>query len=222
MTEKMALIVGATGLVGKELITILLNQKEYKKVTALVRKPLGFTHPKLEEKIIDFDQLDEFVIPFRVDDVFSCLGTTIKKAKSQETMYKIDVTYSLAIAKLTKKVGAKQFLFISSPYANSKSSVFYTRMKGKLEEEVRKIDFDSISIFRPSLLLGKRQEFRLGEKMAEGVFSALSFLFIGPVKKFKGIQGKTVANAMFKAAQMNQGGVTIYSSDQIEELGKGV
>ncbi|MBP3952500.1 oxidoreductase [Bacillus suaedae] len=219
MTRKTALLIGATGLIGNELLKILLKNDAYQKITVIVRNPLGMTDPKLEEIVTDFDELDEALINFHVDDVFSCLGTTIKKAKSQEVMYKIDVTYPLKIAQLTRKVGARQFLFVSSPYANAKSRTFYTRIKGELEDEVMKIDFNSITIFRPSLLLGKRQEFRLGEHTAGVLFTALSFLFVGPLKKFSGIQGKTVAKAMDKAAQMNQEGVTIYELDQIEELG---
>ncbi|MDE5414783.1 oxidoreductase [Alkalihalobacterium chitinilyticum] len=219
MKKKTALIVGATGLIGSELLQILLNQSEYKKVIAIVRKPLGFNHSKLEEKVIDFDRLDESIINFEVDDVFSCLGTTIKKAKSQEVMRKVDVTYPLTIARLTKKMGAKQFLFVSSLSANAQASNFYLRIKGELEEEVSKIDFDSVTIFRPSLLMGKRDEFRLGERTAEVFYKALSVCFIGPLKKFKAIQGTTVANAMFKAAQLNHKGVTIYPSDEIQELG---
>lgn len=220
MKQKTALIVGATGLIGSELLQVLLKKSEYKKVIAIVRKPLGINHPKLEEKVIDFDQLDESVINFEVDDVFSCLGTTIRKAKSQEVMRKVDVTYPLTIARLTRKMGAKQFLFVSSLSANAQSSNFYLRIKGELEEEVSQIDFDSVTIFRPSLLMGKRQEFRVGEKTAEVFYTALSVFFIGPLKKFKAIQGTTVANAMFKAAQLGHKGVNIYPSDKIEALGK--
>ncbi|GAE26765.1 oxidoreductase [Halalkalibacter wakoensis JCM 9140] len=219
MTTKTALIVGATGLVGRELLIILLQRSEYKKVITLVRKPQGIYHEKLVEKVIDFDQLDENMIDYQIDDVFSCLGTTIKKAKSQEVMRKIDVMYPLMIAKLTQNIGAKQFLFVSAPTANSSSRIFYSRIKGELEDEVKKLDFHSVSIFRPSLLLGKREEFRLGEKTAELLYSAFSFLFIGPLKRAKAIQGHTVANAMFKSAQLAHNGVSIYESDQIEQLG---
>lgn len=220
MTNKTALIIGATGLIGNSLLHILLDRNEYSKVIALVRKPLEIKSSKLEALITDFSNLEELVFDSHVDDVFSCIGTTIKKAQSKEEMRKVDVIYPLSVAKLTKKLGAKQFLFVSSLQANAKSPIFYSRIKGELEDEIQDIGFHSVSIFRPSLLLGDRQEFRLGEKSAERFFSIFPFIFKGPLKKYKAIHSKTVATAMFKVAQKDLTGVMIYPNEQIEEIGQ--
>jgi len=219
MAGKTALIAGSTGLIGNELLQFLLNEKEYDKVTAIVRRPLEIKHPKLDEKIVDFDKLEEYKESFDVDDVFCCLGTTIKKAKTKEAMWKIDVDYPVAIAKLASSQGAKKFLLVSSMNADPNSPIFYSKMKGKLEEAIKGIPFESIAIFRPSLLLGNRQEYRLGERAAAAIFTKVPFLFAGPLKKYKAIEGKTVASAMYRAAQGNKSGVTIYPSEQIQEIG---
>ncbi|MCK0472240.1 oxidoreductase [Halalkalibacter sp. APA_J-10(15)] len=216
---KTALIVGATGLVGRELLKMLLKKGNYDKVVAIVRRPLKIADQKLTEIVTDFDKLDESVIDFHVDDVFSCIGTTIKKAQSKDVMYRIDVTYPLRVAKLSRKAGAKKLLFVSAMGANAKSSIFYTRIKGELEGEVQKLGYDSIAIFRPSLLLGERAEFRFGEKTAEVMFRALSFLFVGPLRKVKGIEAKTIALAMYDVAQAEEKGIAIYQNDEIEKIG---
>ena len=133
MAGKTALIAGAAGLVGNELLHFLLNGTEYEKVIAIVRRPLELSHPKLVETIVDFDQLEKFRENFIADDVFCCLGTTIKKAKTKEAMWKIDVEYPVGIARLASEQGADKFLLISSMGANPNSSVWYSKMKGKLE-----------------------------------------------------------------------------------------
>lgn len=219
MAGKTALIAGSTGLVGKELLQNLLNGEEYEKVIAIVRRPLENDHPKLEEKLVNFDKLEDDKEIFAVDDVFCCLGTTIKKAKTKEAMWKIDVDYPVAIAKLASSQGAKKFLLVSSMNADADSPVFYSKMKGKLEEAVKQVPFEATAIFRPSLLLGNREEFRFGEKAAAAIFTKMPFLFAGPLKKYKAIEGKTVAGAMYSAAQANKPGVTIYPSEQIQEMG---
>lgn len=219
MAGKTALIAGSTGLIGNELLQFLLNAKEYDKVTAIVRRPLEIKHPKLDEKIVDFDHLEEYKESFAVDDVFCCLGTTIKKVKTKEAMWKIDVDYPVAIAKLASSQGAKKFLLVSSMNADPNSPIFYSKMKGKLEEAIIQIPYESTSIFRPSLLLGNRQEYRLGERVAAAIFTKVPFLFAGPLKKYKAIEGKTVASAMYRTAQGNKPGVTIYPSEQIQETG---
>lgn len=216
MKAKKALIAGATGLVGNELLHILLEAKEYETVTAIVRRPLTIQHPKLNQVIIDFDHLEEYSKHMEVDDVFCCLGTTIKKAKTKAVMKKIDAEYPLALAKLTKKLGANHFLLISSMNANPRSKIWYSQMKGTLEEELANIPFETISILRPSLLLGQRREFRLGEKIGAMIFQALSFLFTGPLLKLKAIEGRQVAKAMYSIAQIKKQGVMIYPSDILQ------
>jgi uncharacterized protein YbjT (DUF2867 family) len=219
LAGKTALIAGATGLVGNELLQFLLNGEEYEKVIAIVRRPLDKNHPKLEEKIVDFDRLGEDKNIFAGDDVFCCLGTTIKKAKTKEAMWKIDVDYPLEIARLSSSMGAKKFLLVSSMNADPNSPIFYSKMKGKLEEAIKRVPFESLAIFRPSLLLGERKEFRLGERAAEAIYTKIPFLFSGPLKKYKAIEGKTVASAMYRSAQLDKPGITTYESSKIQELG---
>lgn len=219
MAGKTALIAGATGLIGKELLQFLLNASEYEKVVAIVRRSVGIDHPKLEERIVDFDQLDQNNEIFAVDDVFCALGTTIKKAKTKEAMWKIDVDYPVEIARLASSQEAKKFLLVSSMNADPDSPIFYPKMKGKLEEEIKQIPFETTAIFRPSLLLGERDEFRLGERAAAAIFTKLPFFFNGPFKKYRAIEGRTVASAMYHAAQKDTRGLTVYPSEKIEEMG---
>ncbi|MDQ0220994.1 NAD-dependent epimerase/dehydratase family protein [Peribacillus cavernae] len=218
MGEKSALIVGASGLVGRELLQYLLNERDYRRVVTLVREPLGIQHPKLLEVPVDFDRLDTHRERFDVDDVFCCLGTTIKKAKTREEMAKVDIGYPLAVAKLAYENAAKQFLVISSMGADPDSRIWYSRMKGVLEQEVKKVGFPSLNIFRPSLLLGNRKEFRLGESAAASILPLLSFLLVGSLKRYKAIQAKTVALAMYRSAQRDNHGITTYLSHEIEAL----
>ncbi|MBM7691042.1 uncharacterized protein YbjT (DUF2867 family) [Peribacillus deserti] len=215
MKEKTALIAGTSGLIGSELLQILLNSREYGEVISLVRKPQKIHHSKLTEKVVSFDQLNTYDEVFSVDDVYCCLGTTIKKAKSKDAMYKVDVEYPLSIARLSSSKGAKQFLIVSSMNANPDSFIWYSKMKGQLEQEIKAVPFPSISIFRPSLLLGSRKEFRLGEKVGAGMYRAASFLFKGPLRKYRAIHGKTVALAMYETAQIGMDGITVYLSEDI-------
>jgi uncharacterized protein YbjT (DUF2867 family) len=220
LAGKTALIAGATGLIGKELLRILLDAKEYEKITVIVRRSVEIEHPKLDERTVDFRQLEQYKEIFAVDDVFCCLGTTIKKAKTKEAMWEIDVEYPVEIARLASSQGAEKFLLVSSMNANPDSLIFYPKMKGKLEEEIKQVPFEMTSIFRPSLLLGDRDEFRLAERAAAAVFTKLPFLFNGPLEKFKAIEGRTVAAAMYQAAQKNNSGLTVYPSEQIHEIGR--
>ncbi|MFT4412261.1 oxidoreductase [Fredinandcohnia humi] len=219
MNGKKALIAGSTGLIGSELLQFLIHAKEYEKVFALVRRPLDINHPKLIEIIVDYSRLEEYARYFAVDDVFVCLGTTIKKAKTQEAMYKVDVEYPVKIGRLAKEKGATHYLLVSSMNANPKSRIFYSRMKGELEEKIQRLSFEYLSIFRPSLLLGNRQEFRLGEEFAAVLSKGLRFIFVGPLRKYTAIQGKTVAKAMYNTAQHKQPQKIIYHSQEIQKIG---
>ena len=216
MKLKTSLIVGATGLTGKALLHNLLEADEYDKVMVLVRKPISISNEKLIQRVVDFDKLYVYKEQFIADDVFCCLGTTIKKAKTKEAFKKVDLQYPLEIARLTKENGARQFLVISAMGANPKSSVFYSQAKGLMESELQKIGFDTLHIFRPSMLLGNRDEFRLGEKVGIVLFKLLSWLFVGSLKKYKAIHTDVVAKAMYKAAQAEKIGVNIYPSDKIK------
>lgn len=218
MAKKTALIAGASGLVGKEVLHLLLESKDYHKIYAIVRRPLGTKHPKLVEVVCDFDNLEEEKDCFAVNDVYCCLGTTIKKAKSKQQMYKVDVEYPLMIAQLAFENKAEHFLLVSSMNANEKSSIWYSKMKGELESKLQTIPFHKISILRPSLLLGDRKEFRFGETLASILFKMVSIFLKDSWKNQLGIEAKIVAKAMYTLAQSEKQGLHIYNVRDIANL----
>lgn len=213
--KKTAIILGSTGLVGSYLMDLLLSGDEYELVISFVRKATGLSHPKLKEYVIDFDKSEYYKELIKGDDLFCCLGTTIKKAGSQEAFSKVDLIYPITFGNLAKENGLKKYLLISSIGANAKSSAFYLNVKGQCEEQLKKIGLPSVFIFRPSLLLGKRQEFRLGEIFAQYLMKIFSFLMIGRFRKYKPIQSYYVAEAMYNAAQLNDKGFHIINSVDI-------
>jgi len=162
---KVANIIGSTGLVGHQLLIQLLDHPEFEKVRIFVRRASGISHPKLEEQIIDFDFPESWKHLVKGDVLFSTLGTTIKTAKTKENQYRVDFTYQYEFAKVASENGVSAYLLVSSLGANPKSSVFYSRMKGELEDAVAKLPFRKLVIIRPSILDGDRQEKRAGEKV---------------------------------------------------------
>ena len=216
---KTALLAGATGLVGHQCLHLLLADNRYEKVISIGRRPLPIEHPKLTQKIVDFDLLDSFNADLKADDVFCCLGTTIKKAGNQANFFKVDFTYVTKLAAVTSANGASQFLVVSAMGADANSGIFYNKVKGQMQDALQQIPFKCIHIFQPSLLLGDRKESRPGEKAAQLVMPALSFLMVGPLRKFRAIEDVTVAKAMLHAAHQDKPGVHIYQSDKVEELG---
>lgn len=212
---KTAIIIGGSGLTGTQLLKILLTSNVYEKVVCLVRNASKISHPKLEQHVIDFDNPETYEELIEGDDMFCCLGTTIKKAGSEAEFEKVDLVYPIQFAKIASQRGIRQFSLISSLGANPNSGNFYLRTKGKCEEELRKIGFQSTSIFRPSLLLGNRKEFRLGEKIAEFFMRIFSIFMVGKFKKYRAIKSQDVAYAMYQIAQGNTVGFHVYESDQI-------
>jgi uncharacterized protein YbjT (DUF2867 family) len=154
------------------------------------------------------------------DDVFCCLGTTIGVAGSQENFRKVDFDYPLQVAEICLKNGAQQFLLVSAMGANAASSIFYNKVKGEIENAIDKLNYSSLQIFQPSLLLGNRKEVRVGELIGKVVMKGLGFLFIGPIKKYKAIEAETVAKAMVKAALQAKKEKRVFQSDEIASLGK--
>ncbi|MEM7549171.1 MAG: oxidoreductase [Bacteroidota bacterium] len=215
---KTAMVVGANGLVGSELLSILLDSDYYGTVISVTRKYLDITDERLMQFVIDYDRLEELEELIGADDVYCCLGTTMKKAGSKEKFRQVDLTYPLKIAELVKRNGCKQFLLVSAIGAKKDSSFFYNKVKGELEEEVHKLGFDSLQIFQPSILLGDRNEDRAGEEFAKSFTKAVRFAMIGKLKKYRPIEASHVAKVMFKVAQNNQSGKRIYCSDEMAEL----
>jgi uncharacterized protein YbjT (DUF2867 family) len=216
--SKSALLVGASGLIGSHCLQYLLSESSYSQVTVLVRKSLGVVHEKLVQHVIDFNDLEMLGGCSAVDDVYCCLGTTIKKAGTQEAFRKVDFDYPIKLAALTEHCGAAQFLLVSSMGANPHSRIFYNRVKGEVEEAIQKISYTTINIFRPSLLLGERTEYRTGEKAGALIMSGLKHVFVGPLKKYRAIQAVDVAKAMVRTAQLNLCGVNIFESQRIQEI----
>lgn len=220
--ERKAIVIGATGLIGKELVGQLINSPDYSRITLLVRRTFGIQHPKLEEKIINFEQLDEVDVNLKEADVFCTLGTTIKKAGSQEAFRLVDYSYPLTVAKVAKEQGASHFLIVTSMGASAKSMAFYSRVKGEIEEALKALNLPALSIFRPSLLLGDREEFRLGERFASVLSTALLPVFKGPLRKVRPVEGRTVATAMVRVATKGEGQFRIFESEEIQKLADGV
>ena len=215
---KTAIIIGASGLVGNQLVEKLLNDNRYNRIKIFIRKPSGITHPKFEEHTVDFEKLEHWKNIITGDELYSAMGTTIKKAGSKEAQYKIDFTYQYECAKAASENGVGKYLLVSSAGTNSKSGNFYLRIKGELDEKVSELPFKQVSIFRPSFLAGERKERRRGEAIG---ISAVNFLagIIPHLRKYRPIGAETVAEAMIKAAnQQNQSKVVIYELDQIFQI----
>lgn len=215
---KTALIIGSTGLIGSHLLDLLLESQEYDKVITFVKRDPGIQHPKLKQHIIDFDKPDTYKELVVGDDFFCTIGTTIKKAGSQDAFRKVDFEYPKQFASLAQQNKVNQFLIITSLGSDANSSNFYLKTKGEIQDFLKNCAFESISILQPSLLLGNRTEFRLGEKMGVYFMKLFSFLFIGNLKKYKAIQSEAVAKAMFIIAQKNYKGFQIIESDGIQEI----
>jgi uncharacterized protein YbjT (DUF2867 family) len=216
-----ALLLGATGLVGGHCLDLLLNDSAYGKVVMLGRRLIRTEHAKLEQHLVDFEHVADFASVIRADDVFSCLGTTIKKAGSKENFRRVDFTYQFETARLAAEQGARELLFVSALGADARSSIFYNRVKGELEEAVSKLAYEAVNIFRPSLLLGERAEFRLGESVAELPMRYVSFLMVGPLRKYRPVHARAVAAAMLKVAKEQRTGTNIFESDRIHQIADG-
>ena len=196
MAKRVAIVVGATGFTGKFLVKQLCESEEYAAVSVIVRRDFAYKHAKLDVQVKDFDKLEESDLEI-ADDLFCCLGTTMKKAKSKENFERVDLEYPLRIASLAKKRGIPNFHVISAIGSSKKSPFFYSQVKGRMEEGLLAIDLPHLFIYRPSLLTGNRGEFRLGERLSEGVFKLLNPLLIGPFKRLRSIQGEQLAFAMY-------------------------
>ena len=208
---KTALIIGSTGLIGSHLLDLLLESTEYGKVITFVKRDSGIQHPKLEQHIIDFDKPETYKELVAGDDFFCSIGTTIKNAGSQDAFKKVDFGYPKEFAAIALLNNVKQFFLISSLDALSTSSNFYLKTKGEIEDFLKKSSFETIVILRPSLLLGNRKEFRLGEKIGAFFMKLFSFAFTGKISE-------AVAKAMFDIAQKNYKGFHIIESDEIQEI----
>ena len=210
-----AVVVGASGLVGKQLLQLLLADNRYASVLVLVRSSLGIKHPRLKEQIVKFETLAQLDLP-KLDHAFCCLGTTIKRAGSQEAFRKVDHDYVVAFASSARRSGARHFLLVSAMGAKSQSGVFYNRVKGEVESAVQGLDYPGVSILRPSMLTGNRAEYRSGERIALTILGPVSRLIPA---KYRPVSDRAVARTLIHAATREKTGVEIIESDRIQELG---
>jgi len=216
MQPKSALIIGASGLVGSHLLQLLLNDSSINKVRALVRHPLHISHPKLEEVIVDFNNMELYRQSIgKGDIIFSCIGTTMKKVKGNKILYKqIDFDIPVNAARFGIEAGYQHFVLVSAHLANAKSSIFYNRLKGETEEIISTFPFQSIHIFRPSFLIGKRKEMRWLEITFGKLMEKIAFLL---PDAYKPIAAASVAKAMLNAVLKYQKGLHWYSYKDIQE-----
>jgi uncharacterized protein YbjT (DUF2867 family) len=217
MAQKHALIAGATGLVGNELLQQLISGRQYHTISLLSRHEVETTSKRVETIIVDYDQLTDEQIP-AVDDVFCCLGTTMNKAGSKEAFRKVDYDYPLRVAEITRRKGARQYLLVSAMGADPNSYFFYNRVKGEVEEAIARLDFEAFHTFRPSMLLGERTETRTGEQIGQAVMQSVAPLMVGGLKKYQAIAASTVAEAMVYVAKKELRGVYVFESNKIKSL----
>ncbi len=213
--EKSALLFGATGLVGGHSLEMLLNSPLYKEVRVFNRRSMNIEHPKLKEFIVDFEHLEAYVDWIKGDDLFCCLGTTRKKAGSKEAFAQVDYTYVFEIAKLAAKNKVNQFLLVSAIGADKNSMFFYNQVKGEIEEAVSNLDFWAVHTFRPSLLLGNRNEQRIGEQIAMNVSKIFNLVTDKLAPQYSAVSAAQVAKSMLFYAQNINGGRFIYEGEKI-------
>jgi uncharacterized protein YbjT (DUF2867 family) len=218
--NKTAILFGGSGLVGGFCLDLLLESPIYAKVLSFGRRKLNKEHEKLEQIEIDFEKLSQYQKMIRGNDLFCALGTTIKKAGSQEAFRKVDLEYPAEIAKIAVKNGVSQFILVSSAGADSKSNNFYTKVKGELEDIIRELPFWGIHILRPSLLLGDRKESRPLERFGIIVSRGIGFLMGDLLGKYQPVKAEDVAKAMVVEAQSLEGGIKRLTSDAMVKIGK--
>ena len=214
---KIAVVFGSTGLIGGHLVNQLIQDNYYTKIKILVRSQTSINNEKVEVINIDFNNLGNHKTEITGDDCFFCIGTTKQNSPNRNEYQKVELDIPKEIAQIAKANSVKSFIFISSIYANPNSSGNYVKFKGLVEEELKRLNFSKLGILRPSFLMGKRKENRVGEKIGILTFSVLSPLLFGPFKKMRPISSEIVAKSMINIAKQNLQKIT-FESDEIVEL----
>ena len=214
---KTALIFGSSGLVGKNLLSQVINNSNYSKIKIFVRSSPDISDRKIEIINTDFKDLEIIKNLITGDDCFFCIGTTKKNSPNKSEYRRVELDLPKKIAQISKSNNVKSFIFVSSGFADPKNSGDYLKFKGLVEEEIKSLNFEKIGILRPSFLLGNRKENRIGEKIGIFIFKLLSPIFVGPIKKMKPIHSEKVAKAMIKIANENIQ-KTIFESNEISDL----
>lgn len=216
--NRTAIIIGATGLVGSQLVQLLISDATFQQIKIFGRRSIGFSSDKITEFIVDFDNPASFEKDIIGDVLFSTMGTTIRSAGSKDAQYKVDYTYQYSFAKAAVKNHVKKYVLVSSAGANSKSRFFYMQMKGKLDDAVRELPFNQITIIRPATLAGNRNESRAGEKIAIVVTDFIAKLIPG-LKKYRPINAEIVAEAMINSTlSANSEAYNVYSFGEVFKL----
>jgi uncharacterized protein YbjT (DUF2867 family) len=215
--SRSALLVGMSGLVGGRLLNRLLAHPDYDRVTVWVRRPVSLQIHKFSQLVVDFERLSDYAAQFDAQDVYVALGSTIKKAGSQEAFRRIDFDYPLALARIARERGARRFLLVSALGADAHSRVFYNRVKGEVEQAVASVGIAQTWFFRPSILTGPRAEDRPGERVGIAVGKAIAPFLVGGLRKYRPIAADAVAAAMVYAAT-HELAPGVVESDQIAKL----
>ena len=214
---KTALIFGSSGLIGKNLLSQVINNSNYSKIKIFVRSSPDISDRKIEIINTDFKDLEIIKNLITGDDCFFCIGTTKKNSPDKSEYRRVELDLPKKIAQISKSNNVKSFIFVSSGFADPKNSGDYLKFKGLVEEQIKSLNFEKIGILRPSFLLGNRKENRVGEKIGIFIFKLLSPIFVGPIKKMKPIHSEKVAKAMIKIANENIQ-KTIFESNEISDL----
>ncbi|MFF4364896.1 NAD(P)H-binding protein [Streptomyces sp. NPDC001594] len=212
-----ALLVGATGLVGGQLLARLLRDPRHERVTVLARRPLGLEHPRLDARVVDFASLGAEDVPAGAD-VYGALGTTIRQAGSQEAFREVDQHHTVRVAALAREAGAERIAVVSSVGAGSGSRAFYLRVKGDMEAEVTALGFRQTEFFRPSFILGRRPAHRFGEGLASSAATALAPLLAGPARPYRPVPAGRLAAAMIAALAEDRPGVRVRTHEDFLAL----
>ncbi|MFD1258980.1 NAD(P)H-binding protein [Mucilaginibacter terrae] len=213
-----AIVAGASGLVGGELLQILLKEQYYDEVLILVRKELPLQNKKLVQLVVDFEKLDDFKCIIKGCALFCCLGSTKSKTPSQRMYRKVDHDYPVKLAHIAKENHIPNYQLVSAIGADFRSLAFYNKLKGETENDIQAIDLPTLHIYRPSLLTGSRKEYRLIEKLATMVMAIVNPILMGALKRYQSIPAATVAKAMYKQSLNKEKGVFIHPSDHIKKL----
>lgn len=210
---KVAIVIGATGLVGRAVVDHLTQLDSIERIIALTRHAFDYDSEKVKNHVIDFDLLEDYAIYFQGDMLFSCLGTTLKQAGSIQAQYKVDVDYQLRAAKLAAQQGIPHYLLVSSSGASACSRSAYLSMKGELEEAIQLLPFSRISVFQPSLLLGKRSEYRVVESLASYFLPIITM--VPRIRRYRPIQATEVAAKMVLVSQSSGKALEFFKLDDI-------
>ena len=214
---KSAILFGATGLIGSNLLNLLIKNDDYSKITIFTRREISNTNQKLEIHKIDFSKIEDYSTLISGNDCFYCIGTTKKQTPNKMSYINTEYELPIKIAKLAKENNVESFIYVSSGGANAQSKNLYLQNKGRAENKIIELSFKFTAIIQPSLLLGFRNETRIGEGIAQFIFKKLSFIFIGKLRPLKAISALNVSKAIIRISEKKYKGL-YFTSDKLEDF----